>query len=342
MNIDFKKVVETLVKSLLQTDIDFEELKQKHGITIPKVNEISDFDLKNIRVNSKKNLPDGFKLEKYDALETLTDEELLYQLEKRLTLKREVDESIGYCKGTHPELLSDTDGIISLMFLLMKNRRKVNDLLEKPLEIVRFDQSNDESRSSFYGSSAQGIEPIRRISVDNIRRTDSLHGEWVGTKVIESSEVQLEWLERDEEGYDNYLWESVSHISELKKEGEMWIAVDLYQNDEVLITNFAKLLDKWRSELGVELKKPSIGSWDITKRKIIEYKIIPMIDLELWASMSAKKINHGVLAVALFPLGDGNMDSFKIAQTVKPFIGKVLNKNSLEKIRWEISKETNT
>lgn len=345
MNIDMKEAVETLMKLLYSTDVDLDELKLRKDSATSKSLSISPSELKeitNVRVNSKKSLPKLFKLDKYDALESLSDIELHYQLDRRLSLKREVDNLISYFKSNHEEILNDTESFIAIIYRLIKSNRKINKILEIPLQGRLFPDMNNDLAIGLHGAAAQGIEPLRRISIDNVINTDSLYGEWVGKKVIESSEVQQEWLERDEQEYDNYLWESISHISELRKEGEMWISVDLYQSDEVLIANFAKLLDKWRSELGVEMERPSIGSWNVTKRKILEYKIMPMIDLELWASVNSKKINHGVLAVALFPDGDGNMDSFKIAQTVKPFIGKVLNKNALEKIRWEISKETDS
>lgn len=345
MNVDLKEVFDTLLRLLYSTNKDVDGAIEECNISDLNFNEPSPIDLSNakiIRVNNKKLLPEEFELSKYDELENISDDDLYYQLERRLSLKNEIDNCIEYFKGNYKEVLNNIDDLTSILFRLIKNIRRVNGLLQHPLQDKLFETIDSASTTYLYGSSAQGIEPLRRISIDNVINTDTIHGEWRGTKVIESPEFQREWLEKDEVGYDHYLWESISHISELKKEGDMWISVDLHQNDEVLIKNFAGLLDKWRRELSIEIEKPAIGSWIVTKRKVLDYKIIPMIDLELWASVNAKKINHGVLAVVLFPQGEGEMDSFKIAQTVKPFIGKVLNKKSLEKIRWEISKETDS
>ncbi|HBD5087637.1 TPA: hypothetical protein KKL48_004996, partial [Escherichia coli] len=119
----------------------------------------------------------------------------------------------------------------------------------------------------------------------------------------------------------------------------MLVSVDLLHNrDDELIEAFTKLLPKWRSELSiVEPDKPIAGSWESIRRKIIDYKIIPLIDLLSWELSTDRKISLGVLAVSLYP--DGEKDTFAIAQTVKPFLEKIMRSDSLEKIRKMLSNE---
>ncbi|HCB7180807.1 TPA: hypothetical protein M2A19_004400, partial [Escherichia coli] len=65
--------------------------------------------------------------------------------------------------------------------------------------------------------------------------------------------------------------------------------------------------------------------------------IIPLIDLLSWELSTDRKISLGVLAVSLYP--DGEKDTFAIAQTVKPFLEKIMRSDSLEKIRKMLSNE---
>ena len=80
---------------------------------------------------------------------------------------------------------------------------------------------------------------------------------------------------------------------------------------------------------------PINNSWDVVRKKIIEYRVLPYIDLMIWANINNFSIPHGVMAVALFPHGD--RDNFMIIQTIKPFIDKLMTYESLEKLRREIS-----
>ncbi|MGP9437433.1 DUF6387 family protein, partial [Ewingella sp. AOP8-B2-18] len=78
------------------------------------------------------------------------------------------------------------------------------------------------------------------------------------------------------------------------------------------------------------------NAWSVIRRKIVEYRVLPYMDLISWAIENEAVITHGVLAVSLFP--DGEKDGFAIAQTIKPFVEKLVADGSLEKIRREISK----
>lgn len=114
-------------------------------------------------------------------------------------------------------------------------------------------------------------------------------------------------------------------------------SIDLLTNqDETIIAELKVLLKKWRAELSFEEPLPLINSsWEVIKNKIINYNAFAFCDLHMWQMATKKTITSGVLAVTLYP--EGQFDSIQIAQTIKPFMGKLFTFETLEKIEREIS-----
>ena len=162
-------------------------------------------------------------------------------------------------------------------------------------------------------------------------------GYWKDKPIIIDNEMVGSLISEDNGMFWAVMREPVNLLSDTLD--NMLVSVDLLHNrDDELIEAFTKLLPKWRSELSiVEPDKPIAGSWESIRRKIIDYKIIPLIDLLSWELSTDRKISLGVLAVSLYP--DGEKDTFAIAQTVKPFLEKIMRSDSLEKIRKMISNE---
>ncbi|CDH23231.1 DUF6387 family protein [Xenorhabdus bovienii] len=122
----------------------------------------------------------------------------------------------------------------------------------------------------------------------------------------------------------------------LELDSTIVIQLDLDVDDSLIIDSVKRLLPIWRKDLGIEpLEKPISSSWEVLRNKILNYKIIPLLDLLIWEKKTKNKITNGVLAVTLYP--DGEFDSINIAQTIKPFLEKILSFYSIEKIRREVS-----
>lgn len=112
--------------------------------------------------------------------------------------------------------------------------------------------------------------------------------------------------------------------------------IDLSWPDEMLLKDIELLLPIWRSELGISVENEPINtSWDVLRRKVIDYALIPMVDLVIWEKKTGNKITNGVLAVTLFPEGD--YDSTQIAQTVKRYLENLFNYFSIEKLKRDFS-----
>ena len=122
----------------------------------------------------------------------------------------------------------------------------------------------------------------------------------------------------------------------LVTDSSLYISVDLNVPDDILIDDFKKLLPIWREEMEMEpIDAPLNNYWQVVTRKIIEYKVLPYIDLMHWSKVKNVSIPSSVLTVALWPYGERG--DFGIYQTIKPFIEKIMSYDSLEKLKREIS-----
>lgn len=128
--------------------------------------------------------------------------------------------------------------------------------------------------------------------------------------------------------------DSVSIISD--DGSSLLLNIDVSTPDEILLSEFKRLIPIWRKELNVEKSLSISSSWAVVRKKIIDYKVIPYIDLTIWAYANRITIPHGIMSIALFPCGE--RDLFSIAQTIKPFVETLMAFESLEKLKQEISK----
>ncbi|OKP00539.1 DUF6387 family protein [Xenorhabdus eapokensis] len=98
------------------------------------------------------------------------------------------------------------------------------------------------------------------------------------------------------------------------------------------LEDIRKLLPEWRKELNFSSREPNVqtsSSWDVVKRKILEYKIVPIVDLMCWNKIIGKRITNKKIAQLVFLHGE--YDSTNIAQTIKPFIENLMSDFSIEK-----------
>lgn len=60
-------------------------------------------------------------------------------------------------------------------------------------------------------------------------------------------------------------------------------------------------------------KKPT----EVNLRKLVDYKVLPYLDLKLWEEVNKKKIKKSVLCAALFPNGEkGDAELSEQVQTL--------------------------
>ena len=280
------------------------------------------------KINSKKDLPKSFNLENYDALELLSDKDLFRQLYWR-------GADLEFSNDEYPEVGMEGGAAYPKQNNLgdpFKEIKPSASFIEKQEEYKK--RSKPDLLKLSYGD---GIKPLMRFELSLLGKMKAKDGYFKG-KPIAVDESDLGDLFNEDNGQFwagmrepvNLLSDSMEHIM---------ITVDVRDcRDSDLIESFKELLPLWRAELNYpEPPKPVSGGWESIRRKILDYKIIPLIDLLSWERGTNSKISLGVLNVALFP--NGEKDAFIIAQTIKPFLDKIITYDSLDKIRKEISKD---
>lgn len=280
------------------------------------------------KINSKKDLPKSFDLSKYEDLESLSDKDLFRQLYWRsddLNVKHSKHPDYGLQFGSKYPLnnnFGDPFGEI----------KEEEWFLSKQKE-YEYKTQPDLLKMSY----GDGIKPLMRFEISFLNKINAKDGYWKGKPIVVDDEMVGDLFTVD----NGMFWAVMREPVNLLSEGidNAMITVDLNSRDDVLIETFSNLLPLWRKELNVpEPEKPVAGGWESIRRKIIDYKIIPLIDLISWENSSGCKISLGVLAVSLFPYGEKG--EFMIAQTIKPFLERVMSNDSLEKIRKELSNKT--
>lgn len=280
------------------------------------------------KINSKKDLPKSFSLDKYKGLETMSDKDLFRQLYWRSESLDVVSEDfpdygmqVGHDHPIHNNLGDPFDEIKQEGWFLDKQREYNKKV--KP-ELLKM-------------SYAEGVKPLMRLEVSMLCRTTAKDGYLKGKPIIADDEMVESLLEEDNGKFWAAMCEPINLLNDAANDCLM-ITVDLNNRNDVLMESFSKLIPLWRKEMNFpEPEKPISGGWDSIRRKILDYKIIPFIDLLSWERATNSKISLGVLSVALFP--DGEKDAFVIAQTVKPFLERIMLIDSLDKIKKELSKE---
>lgn len=250
------------------------------------------------RINKIIDLPKWFCLGNYDILSNLNDMDLINQLAMRI---ESVDNGFDWLDD-YP---GAREGFISYM-------EGEYDNAVRPLKGSLFtDKIKRKKYSEWQMDGAGGIEPLRLIDVVNLSKK--------AMQYIDENNIK-----RSLRGQKR----SVS--STISNEGEMHINLDLSWPDEILLRDLATLLPIWRKVLRKEQTEYSklTSSWSIIRKKIFDYKIIPMLDLIEWSGINKVAITNKVLALALFP--NAEYDSVGIAQTIKPFIRNFSSDFSIE------------
>jgi hypothetical protein len=287
------------------------------------------------RIKSKRDLPKEFDLKKYEDIELLSDKDLFRQIYWRMDWKEKNwnDDLATYFLEHGCKLpLSDYDP-----FGEIKN--------ELPDEYYDQFKGGKEFVEKYHGyldkkerlSAGYGIGLLTRMEIMHISQEVDHRGERKGKPFFIPDEEVSELLKDDPANHgklSSYISDPVSLIMG----GALYISIDLTVPDEILISDMKNLLPKWRNELCIEAEEIQLNnSWSVIRKKIIEYNVLPYIDLYLWSSIKDVSIPGGVLAVSLFP--DGDKEQFAIAQTIRPFIDRLMTYESLEKLKREISKE---
>jgi len=285
-----------------------------------------------MKINSKKQLPKEFDLKKYEQLDSMSDKDLFRQV---------------YCRMGWRDNWSDELASYYLEFgecLPIDEEDPFNELKNALPDWYYnqfvggkdfMDRYHEKSKTCLNLSTGYSVGYLSRSQVRYFAGSNDLIGDRVGKPFIIPDDEIDKLMEEDEVNHGLLMAREGDAVSLVLNE-TLYLSVNLTVTDEIILGDIRKLLPVWREELGVSVEEqPVNSSWGVIRKKIIDYKVLPFIDLMLWARVKKLSIPSGVMAVALFP--DGEKDGYAIVQTIKPFVEKLMTFDSLEKLKREIS-----
>lgn len=260
-----------------------------------------------MRINKKSDLPVFFDLRNHSEFKRLSDEEILSLIVYRADLyNNSIEKSEAEYLLSNPLVGYSTKDVKTMKF-----------------------QIGNERNGGLKLSETSCIHPTSLFDLEFYY--ESLGGELRKKyNINDSHESLLRFLE-----HVNTSLSAIKMNKETDDDEIINIKIDLGYSDDIILNDLKKLIPIWRGELNVQTKnKQTVPSWEVTRKKIIEYSVFPLIDLKLWAKANNYTITNKVLAVTLFPLGEyGEMN---LIQTIIPFIEKILDIFSIEKFIREI------
>ena len=137
-----------------------------------------------------------------------------------------------------------------------------------------------------------------------------------------------------------------SAVGELVTSGErpdissfFMIDINNYTDEEIL-HSIKELLPKIRKELDIQPTTIQVDRFsDKVIQKIIDYKIIAIIDLCAWAKLNKYPFSYEELARIIFPIGRGIIKSgVQFSETILPFAMKALSSDFIRSFELYIKK----
>lgn len=108
--------------------------------------------------------------------------------------------------------------------------------------------------------------------------------------------------------------------------GSASVSIDLENHtDKEIIADIIKLLPEWRKCLEIEEPDGILYSKELDYKKVVSYRIIPLLDLMLHEKINNKKFPLRVLATALYPKAEKGENELK--QTVIPLALRITSDN---------------
>ncbi|AYN28642.1 hypothetical protein D8682_17650 [Buttiauxella sp. 3AFRM03] len=271
----------------------------------------------------------AFSIVNYECLNNLDDMELLAQLSFRYMLMESI-ESVSETDDSEIQLLyNDLEKLMKYVILADDFEYAKNDC----------DVISDEY---IHLAGGMFVEPLSRLDLRLLTEKIALQGAGAGYALLPTDE-DYEFSQQNSDCNDTAInseadsfrfnMESIDKVTDC--DDSINISLDLTRTDSELIKEISKLLPLWRSELGIEVNKLiEYKGWVHLRKRVIEYKVIPILDVLNYLSLSKLKINTTALLLIVFP--DGEKDVFSYNKTIMPFIAKLKSENYRHKAFVEI------
>lgn len=254
-----------------------------------------------LSIKHVKELPNWFKLEKYEAAKTL-DAHGWY---KNLFVRQKILKSIG---EDHFIKALEANKQIALLIKGDLDCLRLEPILKKESLFIL----------NSFGVSGRKEPGVRRLTIGDLYNEIKLidiDKQNYAKKIILNTE--------DSEGF----WDALYH-TEYKKEWNVnplleelscnLIHINLQLPEKLLIEQFTSLVKKMQYKRAN--KKPNFDGW-------IQFGILPYIDLRIWEKETKRSIPNSVMANAIFPPSEGGEEV--VRKTTKKIIETILTSNYL-------------
>jgi hypothetical protein len=128
----------------------------------------------------------------------------------------------------------------------------------------------------------------------------------------------------ESEGNNSSMNEIIDFNKARENPSEIYCSVNIKNfTDKELHEAFAKSITEWRANSGIYAREDILLSKPSHRQKILDYKLIPYLDLKNCEYILGLKIPHSVMASMLFPYGEKGELEFR--QSILPFYKKIID-----------------
>lgn len=194
-------------------------------------------------------------------------------------------------------------------------------------------------------------EPLVSSILDMKDLTNHSHIQQVTFKQIDSLKRALEIFSPDSfiKGTDELKKEvksqpltvSMRDVIKRNSESRIFISFDIENSsDEEVLNSLKVMLPVWRKEY--QIKESKLEKFGLAKViKLIDYRILPMMDLLLWAKMKKITLTNTLLSRILYPrLTDEIRGEEQLKETDRPLAEKALSGETCKSIENFINKNS--
>ena len=277
-------------------------------------------------------IPSWFSLNSYSKLNDLSADALINQLSARKHVLNSLPDTSAGIKHdwiTHViNQIQNADILVDGIYELDGSTAAYNI----PFGAKYIDYRMSLPKNSLGYLIAPYLDPTNFKGVNSLtlRTIETLHeqskAEYFYPKEISENMHKKNFKDlRAEDGLDMNI---LNHRNGLIRLHGLLVSLDLENyRDEQIIENVRESLKIWREKLCID--EPSFKTFVKPKHisKLIEYEVIPYLDLMIYAKRKGISFSHGLLLDTLFLDHETICDELKFRQTFLDFVKKILSTN---------------
>ncbi|WP_331842723.1 DUF6387 family protein [Pantoea agglomerans] len=241
----------------------------------------------------------------------------------------------------------DYDNYVDVESCTLKGLHKELQVRKNILDSIEFFGEGDD----YFDQILAGNPLIsKRIDLDPHLAESQTHIRQVTFGHIESLRRSLEMFSQEsfvkgsdqlkKEGREKSLTQSMRAVVLGTNESRVYTFFDLESSsDDEIIGSLRALLPVWRKEYGIKGRKQEVfGLGKILK--LVDYRILPMIDLLMWAKLNDVSLSNTILSRVLYPkLTDEVRGDEQLKDTDRPIATKAMSGETCKNIESYVNKK---